>query len=483
MEPLSSCDRHFEGATGLPGPTIHGVPFFSFPRPPELAESTTLLAIVISTPATGPLILVHSSGMIGAARRRAPVAVKLGVARESAVTTAQRWAAQILPSERLQTFLATQIASSPEGVLLVAVAPCLHVTGREVLSRLGAGIVASRESFSDFWGQVEPGWGACTWSAVRDTVLAPVCGAAFMAVNRLVHRPHPPPKPPPETTTVTAAVEGDGVAVERWQLLRQLHDAVQNKVRRALLAEGGEVAEYVDRVKGNAFTEAPLAVRGRDWDAQDPAWALERFSPVLLPPKTDPLPPPSPQPPLVWRPSSVRELLTPDAWARLNAWRHLNVLDIEDMGRGNPDGHAARPHKPRPLVLAQCDFSPSARGRVWDLRRLAEGVIEPLDFTAKPATGLNVALLMTLLAKCPDRELVESHLVYGVNYKADLPLHAVFLPHMASLATNVDLVQTEIERLAGNGWHELFADPPFLPMRISPKTEILPRPRIINPGG
>jgi hypothetical protein len=149
------------------------------------------------------------------------------------------------------------------------------------------------------------------------------------------------------------------------------------------------------------------------------------------------------------------------------------------MGQG--DGHSARPHKPRPFVLAQSDFVPLARGRVWDLRRAAEGVIEPLDFTARPATGLNIALLTTLLAKCPDRELVENHLVYGVDYKADLPLHAVFLPHMASLAANVDLVQAEIERLAGNRWHELFADTPFLPMRISPNGAVVRKLERLRP--
>ena len=104
--------------------------------------------------------------------------------------------------------------------------------------------------------------------------------------------------------------------------MRRLHEAVQNKVRRALLAEGGEVAEYVNRVGGSALDEAPLAVRGRDLDAQDQAWALERFSPVLLPPTTNPLPPPTPQPPLVWRPTDVRELLERGAWQRLEAWQH-----------------------------------------------------------------------------------------------------------------------------------------------------------------
>ena len=422
------------------------VPFFSFPRPPELAESTTVLAIILSTLETGPLILVNSRGMVGHARRGAKTANQ-GAARESAVTVARRWAALVLPEDRPQTFLAAQITGSPEGVLLVIVAPCMHLAGREVLDRLGAGIVASRESFGVFWGQGVQGWAACTWNALRDTVLAPACGAALMAVDRLVHRPRSTSEPLP--FKIAADVEGDGVAAERWKLMCQLHEAVQNKVRRALLAAGGEVAEYVDRVGGSALAQAPMAVRGRDLDAQDPEWALERFSAVLLPPKTDPMPPATPQPPLAWRPSDVRELLEPGAWERLDAWRRLNVLDIEDMGRGN--GHAARPHKPRPFVLAQSDFVPLARGRVWDLRRSVEGIIEPLDFTVRPAMGLNVALLTTLLAKCPDRELVESHLVYGVDFKADLPLHAVFLPHMASLATNVGLVQTEIERLTGNG--------------------------------
>ena len=207
---LSHPPGSIAAATGVLSPPQIDVPFFAFARPPELAESTTVLAIVISTPATGPLILIHSRGMIGQARHRKEVAAKQGAARESAVATAQRWASQILPSERLKAFLATQITNSPEGVLLVVVAPCLHVVGREILSRLGAGIVASRASFDGFWRQAAPGWGACTWTAVRDSMLAPVCGAALMAIDRLVHRPRPPPEPPPGAQAMATAPPPSG---------------------------------------------------------------------------------------------------------------------------------------------------------------------------------------------------------------------------------------------------------------------------------
>jgi len=120
------------------------------------------------------------------------------------------------------------------------------------------------------------------------------------------------------------------------------------------------------------------------------------------------------------------------------------------------------------LILGQSDFVEQARGVVWDLRRAAEGVIEPVDFMAEAEGNLNVRLINQLLSDCPDLEL-RDHLQYGVDYKADLALQVVLLPHMSSLAPCVDLIELELERLIDSKWHELFPTLPFLPLRLSPK--------------
>ena len=54
-------------------------------------------------------------------------------------------------------------------------------------------------------------------------------------------------------------------------------------------------------------------------------------------------------------------------------------------------GDGPLPPRPDCFVAGNCEaFVADARGQVWDLRRQAEGIIEPLDFTAKQESSWNV---------------------------------------------------------------------------------------------
>jgi hypothetical protein len=78
----------------------------------------------------------------------------------------------------------------------------------------------------------------------------------------------------------------------------------------------------------------------------------------------------------------------------------------------------------------------------------------------------NLGILKVLFFSCPGREMV-SHLIEGVQFKADLPLQTVLQPHLASMVPNVDLCQGEIERLCSKS-SVVFAGHPALPCRILP---------------
>jgi hypothetical protein len=83
--------------------------------------------------------------------------------------------------------------------------------------------------------------------------------------------------------------------------------------------------------------------------------------------------------------------------------------------------------------------------------------------------------LKLLLSACADRELVD-HVCDGAQFKADLPLHAVFLPRLDSLVAYMELVEAEVVRLAGLGWVELQRPILFFPVRLQPNGTTVRRP-------
>jgi len=231
-----------------------------------------------------------------------------------------------------------------------------------------------------------------------------------------------------------------------WQLRKRVHQASQRRVQLEFTSAGqqlrlqrrhdeaDEMAASAQRVECSNMTsidDIPIELRGKDANASDKKWRSALFTSVLDPPVTEALPPAMPVQRTTWRPTNIKDLFQPGIWDRMDAWFQNNALDLQWM-RTHGAG-CSRPHKQRPLVKAQSDMVPEARGTVWDLRRASEGHIEPRDFTAPIKSDLNLEFLKPLLSTCPDRELV-SHIMGGVDYKVDLPLQTVLLPHLYSLA-------------------------------------------------
>eukprot|EP00965_Chrysotila_dentata_P042613 1413708-Pleurochrysis_carterae.AAC.1 len=59
--------------------------------------------------------------------------------------------------------------------------------------------------------------------------------------------------------------------------------------------------------------------------------------------------------------------------------------------------------RPKLFVRSQACFYPAARGCVWDLRG---PVIVPLNFTAGPASPLNVPYITSSLPEWPDARMI-----------------------------------------------------------------------------
>jgi len=270
------------------------------------------------------------------------------------------------------------------------------------------------------------------------------------------------------------------ISSKGWALRSRLHQASQDLVRlqlglaahkldlKDLPSDADELRASAERVGANKVTDLsaiPFELRGPDKAVADQAWRHARFSTVLEAPVTNALPKPSPQPQVTWQPSTIEDLFMPGVWGKVAAWCEGNANDLLWMREHGADG--MRPHKQQPLFLAQSDMVPEARGVVWDLRRASDGIIEPWDFTAPVTSDLNLDFLEVLLSTCPDRELV-SHLRHGVDFKADLPLQTVLMPHLNSIAANVDLCEKEINRLRGIGWSTAFSMLPALPCRLLP---------------
>ena len=172
-----------------------------------------------------------------------------------------------------------------------------------------------------------------------------------------------------------------------------------------------------------------------------------------------------PKPPRGFKPKVLTDLLLPWALKMISDWVTQQLLFLMDIAE---NGSNAVRTSNQPLALGQDAFVPEARGIVWDLRWLADGVIFPVDFDEPIESHLNLELLRQLLSDWPDQELV-SFLLEGVRYKADLAYQIVLLPHLVSLRDGYGSLQAEVEKYASAGWYGLFSHPPFLPFRAVPK--------------
>ena len=88
---------------------------------------------------------------------------------------------------------------------------------------------------------------------------------------------------------------------------------------------------------------------------------------------------------------------------------------------------------------------PEARGIVWDLRRMDEGIIQPVDFDAPLQSHFNLQQLSEELSDWPDQEL-GSFLLLGVRYKADIDYQVVLLPHLVSLREGYSSLMAEVDK-------------------------------------
>ena len=191
----------------------------------------------------------------------------------------------------------------------------------------------------------------------------------------------------------------------------------------------------------------------------DPSLTLTPFSLRVQPPRTEPLPPVSaqPAPPPDFRPQSLRDLLAPSWFSKLESWICLFgewMCGLVEESSKDPHSDAVAEimrRRPDVFVVPLSGLVPEARGVVWDLRGK---VPVPLDFEASPRTHLNLVLIREWRdqwADYPDREIF-SHLLEGARFKADLSPVIVLQPHLSSLPLGMTNVHRELARLVDRGF-------------------------------
>ena len=181
-----------------------------------------------------------------------------------------------------------------------------------------------------------------------------------------------------------------------------------------------------------------------------------------------------------YQPMSYADILAPEALRLIRVWllvEHSNMAAIAAFGplvRRVPDaiatlgfGKAIETHGV--LVIGQDQFLELARGVIWDCRGFALGLpAVPMDFGARPQSDLNIDFIRSSLGAWPDQELV-GFLLDGVQFRADLPLQFLFMPHLGSISMAWDSVQSEIWRLTNFDYNDLHHVLPFAPCRFVPQ--------------
>ena len=198
---------------------------------------------------------------------------------------------------------------------------------------------------------------------------------------------------------------------------------------------------------------------------------LEQFmvnTPFMLhdPPLTKPIPPPQPQsrrPPQHFRPTTIRELHTDTCWADLNDWFNRALSWMKAVATGGPP-----PQRPEVFVRDNCEaFVPDAQGIVWDTRRASEGVIVPLDFTARQDSKWNIPWLRRQWASYPDKEAVSHACDNADILKGQLDLQYVLSPHLSSIADGYANVVQDLKELRNNGCYAWFEHLGMCPTRCN----------------
>lgn len=121
----------------------------------------------------------------------------------------------------------------------------------------------------------------------------------------------------------------------------------------------------------------------------------------------------------------------------------------------------------RNFAIGQSHVHRAARGIIWDLRRQREGIIVPLDFAASAASVLDLTAFADALATYPDQEAT-GFLFDGTQFKADLSLEIVLLPHLLDLSKGTARVDAELRRLIDLVRYEICSALHFVPCRSVP---------------
>lgn len=282
---------------------------------------------------------------------------------------------------------------------------------------------------------------------------------------------------------VETKLSAGGVSEEHLQNMLRLDSAASRELQHHIELQSTDIREEL-RASYLAWSDCvrplPLADMPTDLHLDLGTFEHPRLLDVPIP---DPCPPhrtkwlprePAQVAPEGFRPTGITDLL--EAWAILMIWNWV-YTQLEYLAEVSELGVRAIRKSNKALALGQDAFKPQARGIVWDLRKLEEGIITPVDFEAPIESHLNLELLREELADWPDQELV-SFLLEGVRYKADVGMQIVLLPHLVSLRDGYGSLQAEVDKYAQAGWYGLFSHPAFLPFRLIPKGSV---PRKLEP--
>ena len=282
-----------------------------------------------------------------------------------------------------------------------------------------------------------------------------------------------------------AAHEG---GLRRFEARRQLDEANTNELRTAIADETRrqaamgdfDMAAYLDEALG-IVRPAPAEDVGEGARAaarNAPKWLkYEPFRDITIE-ASKPLPIPRAQEmPTGDAPKCKADIIDPTGMRQISTWFDKALAWL--LGLVDPDAPQAT--RPETLVIGQDRFYENRRGVVWDCRRESEGIITPLDFTAKPKSHWDTDWLRDKLADYPCRESI-SHLCDGADYKADLPLSFCFTPHLLSIGdadgAAYDAIYADLQRLKDKGYYEWFTEVPFAPWGLNGQGT---RPKPPNP--
>ena len=206
--------------------------------------------------------------------------------------------------------------------------------------------------------------------------------------------------------------------------------------------------------------------------ADEAELAVRDFPVANLPPATSP--PPPPPPPLAGAPTDLTEIgsVVPAATLRrVRWWRRALRRSLRAAARG--DLSLARRLRPADLWLPETEHTmPAARGRVWDLRPLRQGLpateLGEADVgRTGPSSGLIPEAVTAAGLGFADQAIV-AEMLEGLSDDTQLPLGSLLCaPHTSALASFA-IADEKLSASVAQGWSSQHADLPTWPIWVSP---------------